>query len=779
MSNEIMGNTKAELLEWMEGGNKTFGWGALIAMDRSTVNNAFREQYIASFNSNSYMPTISAQAPIVGRTCIMFDQCVLSAPVVSFLDASIIKDTPVANLTMEVMGGRQMSLEYTGDYEARCTELIHVNALNPTILSIQANLEKLATPGAVGAVVVDLKEGLRYDVSSTDSALASQLTGAAFKTQFEAWSDAQRIWKINELVGNEGGLSVEDFEIRSQKAPGSASRAAENYGDGAVVIFVQTVGTPRGQYPSEEIALRYLVPNDDQNKYTVTTVVSKIATLVAASQDLFYAEPGYVPLGFYIIPPELYEETVTFYTGAVQREVKNWGLSGYVWSYSGGGGGAGIWTVDERVVKASLSMVNEDIIFSFDLVAYPENFTIRNAEGVVDDHILVSLTASNKAKVGLSLDINRQAISVASAVALPGTSSIVMDPYKAPLPNDVVKTTLLESLKDSCSSIISRYGNRPTSIALLPLNSLLFQPPYANRLSELHIPHDMIMFGHVAPGAATFEIKTPMVTMGAGRQHPFEITGSNPGVSWTVHNLPGESTPKGSIDTSGRYTAPPKEQISGVQMRVKISATKSGTTSSALVTVVRKEININPLVQFVDYNSSCDLIAGSLGAARTWHVDPAQGTLRDSDVPGRKTFVSPATGTPGVTLELIPITVTSEGVTETAYVGFIHNSPAMVVVPGPIDVAARSIKLTATMTGLEEPDAKWSILAGSGTIDEFTGELVADEFPVEPFVLAQCAFGRTQKGYLLLPLPLAPYPKKPVTPPPTRGANFQTSLILS
>lgn len=786
MSNEVMGNTKAELLQWMKGKNRTFGWGALIAMDRSTVNNAFREQYISSFSKNSYMPAISATAKPGDNTYVIFDQCVLSEPMLSFLDSSIADSEPVANLTMEVVGGREMTLEYSNNDDAECRRVIQVNALNPTTLAVKTALKIQAEAGTVGAIVVDLKEGKRYDVSSSNTAMESKLSGDAFQKEFATWPDDQRIWEVNKLVGNEGSLSVEDFVIRCQKAPGSTSRGASNYGDGSVVIFVQTTKSKRGTAPTTEEELRYLIPDDDSNPYTVTTVVSQTAMLAAITDSVF--EPTadrWVVRRFEYDDSQIGNERIEFNRGAVKRDSSLFSIDNYEAGLEGWSGinDRDIWELAHSYGGSSAQFYVEHragapdlYCFKFSLDAYLDHFSVYLNGVLVDREKHVRFDGAAVGRASAVLDVGSQSIRVAPAQGLISYAQADVKSYTANINRDKLTIAFNRIGSDSLLRIVEGFGDRATPIALLPLNSILFQGAYTNRLSELHQPHDSVMFGHVAPQATAFEINDPLLVMGAGRLHRFAISGSNTGVTWTVDNLPDEEAPTGSIDSSGRYTAPSREQIAGVQTRVKITARKAGASASALVTVVRKEINVNPLVQFVIPGSTCDLVAGSLGASRTWGaIDPAKGSLRDSTTAGRdKTFVAPAVGAKGVTLDLVPITVTSDGVTETAYVGVVHNSATLNLVTGPIDVAARKVKLTAMWTGEEEEDVAWEVIAGCGTIDPSTGELTADEFPVEPFVMVLCTYAPKIKGYLVLPLPLAPYPKKSDLP-----ETFQARLLLS
>lgn len=773
-NNQIPGNSKAELLEWMKGGSKTLGWDALIAVDRATINDVFREHYIELFDGNTPFPEITAGVKINDSAYRYFDRCVLSPPMLSFVDAKITDSRPVCNLSMEISGGREVTLEYYGTTEATALKISYLTGINPSRLDMQAPVERRQVSGAVGAISVDLDHGVNYEVSSGVSELEVALTGALFKREIAAWPLEDRIWDINQLVRTGGNLDIESFEFRCQQAPGAGSRAAENYGDGAVVVFVEVVRGTRGTYPTEQ-ALRYLIPDDEADRYTVTTVINHYSVLRSLAWGLFAASPA-----AYFSPPYVptewdLEEMMVFtyasgsgvfppFTAPVAGSNSTMRVRDSRWRLDGEKSNAAFMDFS-RAFPGMREYMDFGFAFSAES-AGPAIFTeFEYFEGVWKPFVFLHTVALPLA-FHYGLDVRNQAI---KAVLRPDGHA---DNSAGEITN---RATALENaairVMEQCLGYLNLHAILDVpDIALLPLAGLLFSDHKKNFLTEMEVPDDIVLFGHIAPSITAFEITDALLILGPGRQHPFQINTSAVTVSWSVSNIPGEVGPTGVINaTTGAYVAPAADQIPGSQVRVKVTARSASLHASALVTVVAKELSINPLVQMIRTGNSCDLVARSLyGGPQVWEVDPAKGSLANSPNPDRtKRFTAPASPVLGMSLDLVEVKVTADGVTEKAYVGVIHHNPVITVEAGTIDVAAQKVTLTGLMQGTPVNGITWRKLAGGGVIDADTGVFTAGAFLAEPFVVIQAeAFGGVLTGYLLLPLPLAPYPARPdfVTP---------------
>ncbi|MCY1448449.1 hypothetical protein D9M71_651160 [compost metagenome] len=138
-------------------------------------------------------------------------------------------------------------------------------------------------------------------------------------------------------------------------------------------------------------------------------------------------------------------------------------------------------------------------------------------------------------------------------------------------------------------------------------------------------------------------------------------------MDWQVKPLKDESADAGTI-VDGVYTPPPAASISGTHKRVIVTATASGNTSSALITVVSNSVAVYPYFLVAQFDSSEPtsgppryvLVGGDSKNELTWSmVNGSKGIQRlpedsdsDLDIPEGKNVridVSPkrTPGTPG------------------------------------------------------------------------------------------------------------------------------------
>jgi hypothetical protein len=795
MNDEIMVNSKAAILDWMKGSSKTLGWDALLAFDRATINTIFRERYISNYGFGDAFPVISSGKELTGGVARFFDECVLGAPLLSFENADIVAPTASGLLEMNVLSGREMTIDYNNG--ARLTKISQINALNGPLLQIELALQKQSQIGHVGVIAVDLASGSKYTLSSGATPLETELTGDMFKSVINDWPARLKYWVLNRVKLNSGPLQVDTFSLRTQTAPGATDRSAENYGDGAVVAFIKLKNRAAGTFPSSASQLKYLIPSDDPNPYTATTVVKAETFLSVAFEYLMnraYEEGGdwmgrnndngyrldenstLPSLSFWgrVFSPDRSPRSVGGNREFASLSGDSYGFR-MVWSIYPEAGCHGNLKIVDSGRYGRLSLEIKLIEMDKDINVYrqvdgPRAETLsgmeyhrvkHNGVGHADFDVVLS---NNGRSVSLS-EVKSSSYSAGAMGKHQYNSSLA--------PWETVEEALRPMVRNSLEDVIVGMASRELNLSLLPLNTFLFSPPYATRLTEVELPNDLVMFGHVAPQVTDFEITTPLHTMGHGRTHAFETSGDSTGIAWTVTSLPGELGGIGQINaSSGHYTAPPAVDIPGLQVRVKVTASKGEHSASALVTVVRKEITINPLIQFTVAGSSlkCELSAGALDASgKRWgEIDPARGSLIPSTVAMReKSFVPPAEKLQKKVLDVVPVTVTAGGVTETAYVAVIYT-PATLLVTAAI-TSTRSAQLSALYDGDPSVDTLWTVVAGSGEVDAATGLLHVPAAPAEPFVLVTAeegtGGGRYFGGYILLPLPLAALPPMPSTEP--------------
>jgi len=783
VDNQILGNTKADLLKWMEAGNSTLEWDGLLAFDRATINRAFLQQYIERFSSSAMFPEVDQTANLTLGAYRIFDRCMLSEPRMSFAAARITDAEAAGKLSMDIHSGREMTLDYRVTDDPKVDSISQITAVDGPVLEVDLPFANLPDAGYVGVLGVDLSAGKGYTLSSGQSSFEAELTGTFFRDVFAKWPADKRRWVINKVPPNNGAVAIENFFIRVQAAPGATVRSAENYGDGAVVVFLQMKGSERGTYPAGENQLHYLIPNDAE-QFTATTILTAKRFLRAITKNYFAISNSTV-----VAKP------MVFVDGSSDLQLK--ASSGALRHWSG------IETVQVGETDRRLEywlegdpVQNEDCYYVRTNGEFQVVVELRRDSDAGDDtggniSLAIMYELENyRVTVGwrevTSGDLGpvyhndltlSQPISTEFKVAISGgglLSTYSRTDYTWLDVDNVDFTDLGAVLNIGPSISLGRLYDLPNRIKnvlpqeltfdLSPLNNFLMTGDYATTLTSLAAPHDVALFGHVAQKHLTFSITPLLQLMAHSTQHTFKVNSTSTSIRWKVENIPGENFFAGAINAvTGVYTAPAAEQIEGLQVRIKVTAYEGGYSTSALVTVLKRPVNINPRVQFISAGASCDLSAGAMpGLAKTWTEVPAVlGKLTQSSLAKRdKRFTAPALKK-GVTLDVVPITVTAGGKSESAYVCVRHDVSIIIVTAGTINVGRQTVQLQAEVIALPiEVTFTWRVVAGSGSISA-SGLLSADAEPSEPFVLVTAtgeALGVELVGYICLPLPLAPFP---------------------
>ena len=777
--NAIQANSKAELLEWLKSGSQTLGWDAILAVDRGTINNAFRDQYVQGASVEGGYPAVSAIVPLISPRYVIFSECVFGEPIISFENASILSSHSPVRMAIPVIGGRELEVEYGATPSVRAIKQCNVMARR--VLEFDATLEIVAEPGSVGVMCVDLTKGTNYRLTSTGSETEQQVAGEALRVAFEqAWTPQQRRWVVSRVNSTPGELEVASFSIRSQAAPGATQRTAANYGDGAVVAFVTMRGGESGRYPGSESQLKYLVPGDGP-LFTASVLINSKKFLLALGNSLFrstnqwvnnagrfegFGNPGY--------------QSLKSIGGEVWRDSNPHRANAGHWVKPLPGRGWSLWGGDRYPCSIRLSLIADSTgdlnVLRFGLsmngcsdwlqVSTLDNFKFGSHEYFI--------RGGFEAKTKIVLDVVRQSISTTDVFDTVQSQTSISSPgYSTSMASWAEVSAVMTPLTAGRISVAGRkIGLRSTLLDLFPVNSLLFSGAYQVRLSEIASPNDFIMFGHVGTRPNTFVISTPLPIIAAGEIHRFGTTSSESGMTWAVDNLPGETCPVGRIHPqTGIYTTPSRSEIRGAQVRVHVTASKGAFTATALMTVVKQPLCVNPLIKYVQIGDYLDLSTSTLSAGTlTWSPVPdAQGQLIDSPLgAGYKRFVAPTVATRYKGVDLVKLRVTAGRESADAYVAVIHSPVAIQIRTDAMDTTGQTIRLSAWMTGEELPPeiVEWKVLGGAGTIDD-EGVLSCPVNPQEPFVMVMATAtedNRSYFDYLLLPLPLAPLPDRPGRP---------------
>ena len=260
-------NSLQTLLQRLQWGNATFGWGAVVAYSRDQVNRFLAQQRIEGLDDLNFMlPYTDAFFVNDDRTeQVELRGIVLGAPVFSFETASLNRSQ--VTLTMNITGGAFSSSR-------------HAPGAPPTVLTAFTITEEMGyhvrmtadlgqAYGAVdkrGRVTVDLSIGERVTCNLGSVEKIRERIGQYFQGHFAGQPEQRRRFIIGtlELNGYEP-LSPTAFAVRTQRAPGADNPSAANHGDGAIVVFIRLKaqeGEPNAGLPIEGSNFPYLIPDD-------------------------------------------------------------------------------------------------------------------------------------------------------------------------------------------------------------------------------------------------------------------------------------------------------------------------------------------------------------------------------------------------------------------------------------------------------------------------------------------------------------------------------------
>ncbi|MEB6590869.1 MULTISPECIES: hypothetical protein [Pseudomonas] len=264
----MLGNSRNDIIARLQGPS-TRGWGAVSVFSRARLNRALEQQYLSRLETLTFLPPCSLEFQAadkrIGLVMVEF-----GTPMLSFETASL--ENSQASLTMNIIGGQVLEYGATGELLARY-ELSESMGY-----TLEMAIELTQVQGIVdqrGRVVLDLSQGTRLACNLYEGELAETLN-----TQLGSWFAGlprQRTLFDLGIIDLQGVslLTPDRFIIRTQAAPGAQLLGANNYGAGAVVVFIKLLGNDAsGLEPSRDFP--YLIPDDDDGeRYSASLLVQR------------------------------------------------------------------------------------------------------------------------------------------------------------------------------------------------------------------------------------------------------------------------------------------------------------------------------------------------------------------------------------------------------------------------------------------------------------------------------------------------------------------------
>ena len=768
------------LTAWLAEKPRALGWDAILAYDRTKANALLMQEYIARFNvKDGYLVPVTSE--ITGTSPVeYFSGVVLSAPILSFEGSTI--SSSKARLTFDLVGGGYITLvEPAGSLNKQVSQISELNPLAGPKLWLDIDLSQVdGDVDEVGVVQLDLSTTTLQDWHSTvgGTDINKQKVAEYFYALFDQLEPQYKTFVLNIIKTSDSPLLKPDYfaVCVHPKDPGQESK------EGEVLLFVTMEGGANGTLPVKDEDFMYLIP--DEGGYSATMLLGSDTVFSHIfSGGIFNSE--YVPQAPDV---ELVKSSNGFIDylnimgGSFSKKTDNpVGLTtpraSYVFdliSYYLPFG-----TESESVTCRIEYGHDGKLIFKWaGTSACLGNFGYTLDEYVNDYGVQCTYTWDINLSYGfiftrdmkLSLDLFDADIDNVKI----NFQSIVFDPLPIPAPDDI-KSIMADiftprmrgAVYEFCTDIM----RGAEQINVLNLQSLLFSNQDAAIFNKNFFTGELALFGAVSPQSTTYSVAPLSPIMTTGQTLTFTVEPPNEKVTWTVESTDGATDGIGTIDAkTGKYTAPDANELDGNFTRVRVTATEGEYKSSALVSVSNFGVMVNPLIQVATAGDEKPLMlqAGSvLGkpADFIWSFKSAQG--------GAKLFPADdgtCAYTPGPATEqpyrIDTVRVTSGETSNECVVLVVNGKQALDIrvdaVSSRLESAPTQVQLVA-LSSEQSPvkGVKWTLLAGSGSVDEDTGVFTADlqgthRYAVVTGVLEVPVADLILRCFIILPLPIIP-----------------------
>ena len=755
-----------DMLEWLRGGSRTGGFNCIVAYDRAKTNTVLLQEYIKHFTDGSYMDPINMEVPTSGKTRELTYDYILDAGRLSFENATIAESK--ARLTMHVIGGSQVSLEESDSGQLRVAGISSIDALQGPLVYMDIKLK--ATEGYIdkeGKAYLDLNDTFEVIMLTFAATERERKIGGEFLNEyFQGLPEEQQIHVLNDLVVVPGQYLVpQEFFIRTHAAPGGKDPNSANLGSGAVLVFITTEGQKNGSIVVKDEDQPYLIPDghsasmllghdflmskifsegcramaDEGSEYDFQLVTNdegyithmNVLRGIASSSDITGSSAFFKEITARLIAFPLANGDVTmtckFTGGRIQLEWK------------------GIWKFRLKVVTMN------DLLQDFDADTFWH--MTRSFEPQLDSKTgTVSLVALDETPLKL-LKISPGDHSNGNVI--PNFKEIT----------DFLEPRLTQRLFDT----LAKFSEPASAIDVFRLNSILFRGDNVVTLKDVFQPRDMFLIGDISPTLTHFAL-TPMdEKVGPEGKVSFKTVPEISGVTWSVAKVPGSSDKIGSISSSGVYTPPKATELDGSFTRVMVTAKAGSYQQSALVSIVTRDIALNPLVVSMGVSSTVprEMAAGTLGDGELeWSLaDPSTGSkILPSTVEfGDKAFHPGPAQPVHIIVEEVRVRNKKTGSTVSSFVVVIHVQGSLVIRYEATD-KPDEVQLIFKHEIDEFPadeNMTLTVVAGSGTINA-DGLFKIDPVGKYPFAVVEALYNNGPfklRGHIILPIPFLDLPK--------------------
>ncbi|UBM26637.1 hypothetical protein K8374_06590 [Pseudomonas sp. p1(2021b)] len=804
----MAGYSEDELVSWMKEKSRMFDWGMIAVMDRAKTNRLLVQEYIRHFEEDAYLPPQSGEINTDGRWLNRIENAILDIPRLSFENANL--QNSKARLRMAMVGGNRVRLEKRGS----AIEVRRIDQYGPQQRpELEMDLYLPDVPGSVdegGSIFLDLKDCKDFLFTFAGSSDEQRDMGEFFKQKFHELEAAKRIYHLGRIERGLADLMRPDrFFLRTQPRD-----ELVRDGDGAVVTFIRLEGDDSGSIPTSNDTFKYMIPNDAGKDYSAAVAIG--SERLAISQ-MVLALQAIIPEAAF--KTEYKQENgrrvftgATLTNGTLAVQEQEFTIDGFeqfedlVASYRLD---ECICDISDRLqVKMDASGKKIELKCTLQGVAEGQLLSLASESGQFEElvrafkidlsHLFEVRRDPYQYEVTASYDFSSEEggqlkntsfdFKVIQEADLRGDTSRTMsnagqrtrslwDQLMEAIARLIIKIT--EGIRLSLSGTVEQIGGKQSFRGVLeesfkksfslssPLKALIKETVKLNFGNAIindqhHLPLDAVTFGKVNPELTHFVIDDLEPVMAAGATRQFKTIPAMDGLQWQVEPKEGV----GSIDpVTGLYTAPEVGSFDDVFVRGRVIAKGKDFESSALLTVVRSNLMLNPLVVTTWLDSEVELQAGALGAVGNleWcieNADPHGSFKTPGASTANMTYVTNAQGekpSKAFYIDEVSVRDTDTGEKRTMLIIIKDDYGPPLTVSTTLDADSHSLTLKAIEFDedvTEETD--WVIRQGPGKLED--NRYIADETSREPFAVITAAYiggRRTYEGFVIVPLPLS------------------------
>jgi hypothetical protein len=621
-------------------------------------------------------------------------------------------------------------------------------------------------------VELDLKRGTNFRVTFASTAQEQKRGGEFYEELFELLAEDKQRFLIGRLEEFPEGaaLQPDKFRLRALSAQPASVDGVDGAGEGAILLFIGTVGNEPGRMPDKDAKWIYPIPAGRTSTLLLSdaVVVRGLLRNGAASVNVWCAEtdfindgPGGSVSGMFLSQGQVFGNFGGLDYGVPEKAHFHYRVK---------------FTNNELNILR-IDRIDEEFVMSWS--SQRPNvygaYVGMGFDGPIERWISFIATWTMKSRYHFVL--NPDTGGVRLEIAGPEEMELALTKHNQSLIGEPHKTIIYENtplwVTERLLSFQQAVADGTGEIELFRLYGLLFSGSNVVEHRAVRMGCDLAVFGDISPMHTTFQLDPTEKDVVHGGSFQFQVRPPHAGLTWTLEEVPGFGGPLGSITQSGAYTAPAAAEIPinrAYTMARVIATSSDGTlTSAALVRVVRRSVVVNPLVVGASQDSpKVRFSAGALGGGKlTWSVESATGGTLTDDPPEDDTavfdvgdmFYLPGSGSTGGYFSVDGITVTDEKgnsaaadliLLEQEVIGSVVMMPSADLPEGQVQLALDTGKEMVT------DGATWEVIAGSGTVDA-NGVYTLDTEAATPYAVISAAFDTPYvyfTNYIILPIPL-------------------------